>query len=271
MAERDKVEPFWSRPARSKRRGPSLTVPERAQPDPEPNAPPPAPAADATQEPSFAISRQQRRDTIAAIIGDSMTRPEAPAPVPVDEPRRAPSFAETSAPAAPDAHGWVRLSAGEAARHPLYGVNGWLVLVAILIAFELFRALVEILDFWATTDHGGLAAWIMAVLRSFMALWAALILGLLIGCSRVFPVNVVAYAMVNVLYVGLFALAFAHVTKGTVFIGMAVAMALNLIGIAYVLRSRRVNVTYRHRVRLKKRARPPKEDGTAGTAAPAAA
>jgi hypothetical protein len=280
LGERDKVEPFWARPARTKRRGPpSLVVPGRAKAEPEPPAEPPAPGADAPHEPSFSISRQQRRDAIAAIISEAQAPPGAPprAEEPQSsEPRSpelqsAPSFAATNGAAAPDAHGWMQLTAGAAARHRLYGVRGWLVLVAILIAFELFRALVELIDFWATTDHGGLAAWIMAVLRSVMALWAALILGLLLGCSRAFPINFTAYAMVNVLYVGLFALAFAHVTKGTVFLGMAGAMAMNLVGIAYVLRSRRVNVTCRHRVRAEKSPRPPKAGGNAENAAPAAA
>jgi hypothetical protein len=275
LGERDKVEPFWARPVRSKRRGPpSLTVPERAKAEPEPPAVAPAPDADAPQEPSFPISRQQRSDAIAAIISEAAAPPEAPARAEearAAEPRSAPSFATTDTAAVPDAHGWMQLTASAAARHPLYGLRGWLVLVAILSALELFRALVELFDFWATTDHGGLAAWIMAVLRTVMALWAALILGLLLGHSRAFPVNFVAYAMVNVLYLGLFALAFAHVTNGTVFVGTAAAMAMNIIGIGYVLRSRRVNVTCRHRVRAKKEPRAPKEDGGAQDATPAPA
>jgi hypothetical protein len=94
----------------------------------------------------------------------------------------------------------------------------------------------------------------MAVLRSGMALWAALLFGLLIGRSRAFPTNFIAYGMVNVIYLALFGLAFAHVTHNRVFTGVAVGIAVTLLAIAYVLRSRRVNVTYRHRIRAKKSA-----------------
>src|SRR6185436_13536924 len=155
------------------------------------------------------------------------------------EPAAEPAFAQPTfgpeppaSPGAPAADGWVHLPAAEAARHPLYGVHGLLVVVAIFIAVGLFRALVELVDYWATTDHGGLAAWIMAVLRSVMALWAALLLGLLVGRSRAFPTNFVAYAMVDVIYLGLFGLAFALVTRDVVFAGVGAGIALNLFAIA---------------------------------------
>jgi hypothetical protein len=92
----------------------------------------------------------------------------------------------------------------------------------------------------------------MAILRSGMAVWAALILGLLLGRSRAFPANFAAYGMLNVVYLVLFGLAFAHVTHGTVFAGVGAAIAVTLIAVAYVLRSRRVNVTFLKRVRARK-------------------
>lgn len=251
MGERDKIEPFWARSLRGKRRAPPLVVPEKAA-EPPPVTPPPA--DDAPREPSFAVSTAARREAIAALIA----RPSEPG----DEatPRAAPSLglAPPAPMAEPDADGWVKLSQAEAEKHRLFGVHGFLVVLAIFAALGLVRALIELVDFWATTDHGGLAAWIMAVLRSVMALWAALVLGLLIGHSRAFPTSFVAYAMVDVIYLALFGLAFAHVTQGVVFTGVAVAVALNFIAIAYVLRSRRVNVTYRHRVLVKKvKGKPP--------------
>ncbi len=245
MAGRDKIEPFWARPPRGKRRtAPPLLVPERAAaPERDAPAPPPEqpaaspPPAAGPQEPSFAVSSAARRETIAAIVaGDS--QPGEPTPA---EPPPVPSHG-----------GWIELSSEEAVRHPLFGVHGWLVAIAIFVALGLARALVELIDFWETTDHGGLAAWIMAILRSVMALWAALVLGLLLGRSRAFPTNFAAYSMVNVIYLVLFGLAFAHVTHGRVFAGVAVAIVLNLVAIAYVVRSRRVNVTYRHRIRTPK-------------------
>jgi hypothetical protein len=256
LAERDKIEPFWARPSRKRRASPELVVPTRDDgPAAEPTSPPPP--AGAPQEPSFPISRQARRDVIAGIVNEAAP-PESysSSPAAADEPRSEPSLgrAPPEAPPPPDAHGWIRLSPVEAARHPLYGVRGWLVLIAILIALGLARALVELLDFWATIDHGGLAAWIMAVLRSAMALWAALLFGLLLSHSRAFPTGFAAYGMVNVIYLTLFGLAFAHVTHNRVFAGVAVGIAVNLLAIAYVLRSRRVNVTFRRRVRAKKAA-----------------
>jgi hypothetical protein len=221
LAERDKIEPFWARTARAKRRGPPpLIVPERK------------PAEAAAEPPKAAPADQPREPSFAATAGDAPAGP----------------------PPASDMRGWVQLSPAEAARERLFGVQGWLVVLAIFVALGLFRALVELVDFWATTDHGGLSAWIMAVLRSVMALWAALILGLMLGRSRAFPTNFVAYGVIDSIYLVLFGLAFAHVTHGAVFTGVAVAIGLNLIAIAYVLHSRRVNVTFRHRVRAKKRA-----------------
>ncbi|MGH7006689.1 MAG: hypothetical protein ACREIP_22305, partial [Alphaproteobacteria bacterium] len=89
------------------------------------------------------------------------------------------------------------------------------------------------------------------VLRAGMALWAALILGLLLGRSRAFPANFAAYSVLNVIYLTLFGLAFAHVTNNVVFIGVAAATAVTLLTLLYVLHSRRANVTYRKRVRVK--------------------
>ena len=252
MADRDKVEPFWARPARLKRRSqpPSMVVPPR---EPEPEAKPPSAdpqPAEVPQEPSFAVSHEARRRAIAEIMAG----------------RPAPPASEFASPQEPvPIGGWVSLSEAEAARHPLFGVQGWLIPVAILIGLGLFRALVELVDFWATTDHGGLAAWIMAILRSAMAIWAALILGLLLGRSRAFPTNFIAYGMVNVVYLALFGLAFAHVTHGAVFAGAGAGIAVNLLAIAYVMRSRRVNVTFRKRVRAT--TAPPAEEAAAPPAA----
>ena len=241
MAERDKIEPFWAR--RAKRRGPPpLVVPERppAEPATAPE-PPNAAAPDQPREPSFVV-------TAAA--------------------RPVPNLGRAPAAPSPDMRGWVQLAPAEAARERLFGVQGWLVVLAIFVALGLFRALVELVDFWATTDHGGLSAWIMAVLRSGMALWAALILGLLLGRSRAFPTNFVAYGLIDSIYLVLFGLAFAHVTHGAVFTGVAVAIGLNLVAVAYVLHARRVNVTYRHRVRAKRHA--PAAPPTRGVEASAA-
>lgn len=232
MAEHDKLEPFWTRPLRLRRRtaAPGSIPPP---PDLDPPEPPPKPEPPgAPQEPSFGVTSAARRNTIAGLIADQ-------------------ADAEAEGEKRREAGGWVYLTDADAARHRLFGVGGWLVLIALLICVGLLRAMFELIDFWATTDHGGLAAWIMAVLRSGMALWAALILGLLIGRSGAFPSNFVAYSMVNVIYLGLFGLAFAHLTNNMVFAGVAAGVVVTLIAIAYVLRSRRVNVTFRRRVRAK--------------------
>ena len=257
MGERDKLEPFWARPSRTRRGGPPpLVVPGRDTGEPPaPAAPPP----EDLREPSFTISHAARRAAIAEVMASAAAREAAPAAAPpVGEPdvRQAPSLgaAPPEEIAAPDAHGWISLSRAQAARHPLYGVDGWLVALAVFLALGLAMGLVELFDFWATTDHGGLSAWIMAGLRSVMALWATVIFVLLVARSRAFPTAFVAYTLFYIIYLGLFGLAFAHVTNGAVFTGVAAAVPLHLIAIAYVLRSRRVNVTFRRRVRAKKRA-----------------
>ena len=274
MGERDKVEPFWARPSRARRSGPPpLVVPGRDTGE----APPPAPAAppaEEPREPSFTVSHEARRAAIAELMAGAAAPESAPALAPAasePEAREEPSLgrAPPEETAAPDAHGWVQLSRAQAAQHRLFGVQGWLVVLALFVALGLAMGVVELIDFWATTDHGGLSAWIMAVLRSAMALWAALIIGLLLGGSRAFPTNFVAYTMLNIVYLGLFGLAFAHVTHGAVFAGVGAAIALNLLAIAYVLRSRRVNVTFRRRVRAKKsgNTKPPPEAGIAASPA----
>jgi hypothetical protein len=265
MAQHDKVEPFWSRPLRAR---PKTAKPGTVPPPPDAEPPRKPAPPDAPREPSFKATQGERRARIAELIAEQDIDQRAPEVEPEraeaparraepfskrPEPARAPpSFAPEPAPAPPAAvGGWVYVSDADAARHRLFGVHGWLVLLALLICVTLFRAILEMIDFWATTDHGGLAAWIMAVLRSGMALWAALILGQLIGRSRAFPANFVAYGALNIIYLGLFGLAFAHLTNNMVFAGVAGGVAATLLAIAYVLRSRRVNVTYRRRVRAK--------------------
>jgi hypothetical protein len=198
-----------------------------------------------TKHDPLPMSSTERRSAVAVLIAKQLAPPPAPQRAPEPPP-------EAGAPSVrPGTRGWVQLSAAEAARHPLYGVGGWLNTVALLVALGLIRALIELSDFWATTDHGGLAAWIMAVLRSAMAAWAALILVLLFARSRAFPVNFTAYSVLNVIYLALFGLAFAHVTQGTVFAGVAVGVVVTLVAAAYVALSRRVNVTYLRRVRAR--------------------
>ena len=260
MGERDKVEPFWARPSRARRGGPPpLVVPGRdAGGPPVPAAAPP----EDLREPSFTVSHEARRAAVAEMMADAAGQDAAPKASELDD-RRAPSLgpAPLEDVAAPDAHGWISLSREQAARHPLYGVGGWLVALAIFVGIGLAMGIVELFDFWATTDHGGLSAWIMAGLRSVMALWATAIFALLLAGSRAFPTAFVAYSLFNIIYLGLFGLAFAHVTHGQVFVGVAGAVPLHLLAIAYVLRSRRVNVTFRRRVRANRRkeAPPPTE------------
>lgn len=257
MGDRDKIEPFWARPSRAKRSGPpALAVPERSAEAPRP-AEPAAPAGEGVREPSFTISHEARRAAIAEMMAGAERREAGPAePQPAEEPdeRQEPSLGRAPPPAlpAPDAHGWIKLTRAQAAQHRLYGVGGWLVVLAIFVAVGFAMGLVELVDFWATTDHGGLSAWIMAGLRSLMALWAALIFILLLAGSRAFPAAFIAYSMFYIIYLGLFGLAFAHVTRGAVFTGVAAAVPLHLLAIAYVMLSRRVNVTFRRRVRAKK-------------------
>lgn len=272
MGEHDKKEPFWARPSRAKGSGPPpLVVPERDAEAPRAPRRPDAAADEEPREPSFTISHEARRAAIADMMAKAEARDARPAdadPAAAEpEERQEPSLGAAPPPeAVPDAHGWIKLSRAQARQHPLYGVGGWLVLIAIFVAIGLAMGIVELLDFWATTDHGGLSAWIMAGLRSLMALWAALIFILLLARSRAFPITFVAYAMFYIIYLALFGLAFAYVTHGAVFAGVAVAVPLHLLAIAYVMLSRRVNVTFRRRVRAKKRKDAPPAEAEASPA-----
>ena len=162
----------------------------------------------------------------------------------------APAFISASEPQA-SAGPWVYLSKEEATRHRLWGVHGWLTLVAVFLVLGILRGTLELVEFWSTVDHGGQAAWVMAAARSVTAFWAVLILALLFARSRAFPANFAAFTVVNIVYQVLFGLAYAHLTQGSVLEFVAADIALNLIAWAYVARSRRVNVTYLRRVRAK--------------------
>ena len=130
--------------------------------------------------------------------------------------------------------------------------GGGLLAIGLFLVAEIARACVEAYDFWSTTDHGGLSAWIMAGLRGTMAFWALLVLGLMAVRSSAFPANFAAYGLLNVIYLALFGLAFAHLTNNVVFVGVAAWTGVTLLALLYVLVSRRVNVTYRRRVRAKR-------------------
>jgi hypothetical protein len=257
LPDHDKIEPQWSPPEESAAppASPSPSAKGRkAKKSKRAPEPPPLP-----QEPSFNVSSSERRSAIASLLAGRAPQSRATHPPPSPEIAITPADAPISsddAPAAPSAATtagrWVYLSDAQAHRHPLFGIGGWLIAIAFLIVAGIARAAIEMADFWATTDHGGLAAWIMAVLRSGMALWSALIFGLLIGRSRAFPANFAAYSMLNIIYLVLFGLAFAHVTNNQVFIGVGAAAAVTSIALAYVQLSARVNVTFRRRVRAKR-------------------
>lgn len=281
MPDRDKIEPGWSgreepappeKPSR-KAKSRSRETRSREERDSRRVKSREVPPAEAPQEPSFNITSAERRSAIADLIAESTKPPSQStfaAPMPALEPRGesrrlaemspvATSPALTIAPApppvaahAPGTDRWIQLSDAQAMRHPLHGLGFWLSAIALLIALGIARALIEIIDFWATTDHGGLAAWIMAVLRSTMALWGALLLGSLLGHSRTFPTNFAAYTMMDNIYLALFGLAFAHLTNNYVFYGVAGGIAVNLLALFYVLYSPRANLTFRRRVRARR-------------------
>ncbi|MCW5773865.1 MAG: hypothetical protein KIT16_19645 [Rhodospirillaceae bacterium] len=197
---------------------------------------------------------------VMTLRGERLLDPAPPAPALL--PPRAETAAAAQGVAAPQPspaakpaprHGhWLLLSDEAAAQDRAYGLGGGMILIAIMIVLGIGRSAVELVDFWDTVDRGGLSAWIMAVFRSVMALWSVLLLILMLARSRAFPANFAAFTGVNLVYLALFGLAFAHLTRGEVFKFVAGMIVLNLAAWAYVALSRRTNVTFLRRVRAGK-------------------
>lgn len=164
--------------------------------------------------------------------------------------------------------GWVAVSPEVARTHPLYGIGGWLILVIIGMVLTPIRSAVVLYPIYSEVDFASLPTDFQTLLyveigfNLLLIVWTIVNLVLLLMRHPAFPTS----------YVTLLAFALAFVVVDAIAVklmmdhlGQAMTWAetfdpetLREIGrtaiaaaiwIPYTIVSRRVNVTYRHRVR----------------------
>ena len=164
---------------------------------------------------------------------------------------------------------WVRVPPAQARHHPLYGVGGWLVMVALGLALASVGQVVlatshQVAQAGGEADLAGASGQIRSALSWLLAVGWLGAFYLLLSCSRLFPGAALAMAGTSV------ALPLIEVVALQVVLGMDADVALgrqaavhgtNAMGVfliqavaasalvAYLARSRRVAVTFDHRVR----------------------
>jgi hypothetical protein len=143
---------------------------------------------------------------------------------------------------------WIAISAARARIHPLYGVRGWLV---ALLWLNTLPALANVAAMAALLSMGAFRGWSALVL-----LWLALPLGLVaVAFMRVrwFPVLWFAYCLIR-LPAALYTLTgisqwMTRTIRGLPIVLWALELAIPIVTMVYIVRSRRVRVTYRHELR----------------------
>jgi hypothetical protein len=164
--------------------------------------------------------------------------------------------------------GWVDVPFEVAKRHELYGPQGWLYLVMlgcivapVRIGFTLYPIYSDI-DFSALQPLLATFIFVEVAINAIVIVWSIANLWLLASINRWFPTSFVALLAFSVVFLTLDAVAAKFVMDATggsmtwaeAFepetsreIGRSVFTAA--VWIPYMFVSRRVNVTYRHRVR----------------------
>jgi hypothetical protein len=164
--------------------------------------------------------------------------------------------------------GWVALPLDIAKQHPLYGVGGWLILVAIGTVVTPIRIAIGLVPLYTTIDyatlHPNLFAFILAeiALNAVFILWSLTNLLLLLSKHRWFPRSFAAAIAFSVIFITLDAVASKFIMDSIeqpmpwdkVFDPETLREAVRsvvaaAIWIPYSFVSRRVNVTYLNRVR----------------------
>jgi len=143
---------------------------------------------------------------------------------------------------------WVKVSAGQARRHPLYGVNShlfWLYVLTLMAFLVRLATLYTAMNMIEPDDPV-----IVAICRALLA--GSLGLPLLFLLLSITWNAMVPFALIACLW------AFVAVDAGLLLLGMATETSFVVMAVAltiapaltyYLLLSRRVNVTYRRRVR----------------------
>lgn len=163
---------------------------------------------------------------------------------------------------------WVEVPLDVAKRHPLYGIGGWLILVAIGCVVAPIRMVVQLVPLYSAIDYATLPPTLTNFIigeisiNALIVLWSIANLLLLLNKHRLFPRSFAALMAVSVVFV-----------VGDVFATRAVMEALGqpmewselfdaetsrevgrtivaaLVWIPYTLVSKRLHVTFLNRVR----------------------
>jgi len=149
---------------------------------------------------------------------------------------------------------WKRLSESDARAHKLYGVKGWLLVILILMALGALNALVTLFTYSELRTLYGAYAPVSAILSILLGLiYAAIAVAGFLKDDR-FPAYaiqmlyvIMVLAVINM--VAVWVLAPAEVGKMSGVIGGVVGLVQSGLFLWYFKASKRVNVTYFHRVR----------------------
>lgn len=138
---------------------------------------------------------------------------------------------------------WVYVPDHIAERHPLYGVGGWLILLMVLLAIG---ALLGVIGFFRIVGVAGASGLVTVLVVLLGVVTAAQVVCIVLAAmkSAAFPPVFLVIALLSILF-GVLGLAVGDRPRLGEFLGIAV----NTIWAVYVVVSRRVNVTYRKRVR----------------------
>ena len=152
---------------------------------------------------------------------------------------------------------WIAISAARAKAHRLYGVRGWLVTLLWLNTLPIFGLVTIMVGPWRLSSLPiATMNWLPAL---FWAVWPLALVVLAFVRLRLFPMVLVAYSVIFQLPFA-FILAFGSgrwmsnpaswSSAKLPFSLLSIAEVVTPIAtLAYVLRSRRMRVTYRHQVR----------------------
>lgn len=164
--------------------------------------------------------------------------------------------------------GWVSVSPDVAKEHPLYGAKGWLYLVALGCVVMPVRNFLSLYPLYKDLEFAALGDLITSFLYAEIALniavgvWALINLALLLRLSSLFPLSFMAMAGFGAVFVTADAVIAKVVFDASgrpmsweetydmeTIREIARSVVYAAVWIPYMLISRRVNVTYRHRVR----------------------